>query len=249
MKKALVAFAVSVIILTFVLLYTPQTSRNNEPCLVNPVAPGSIIILNGAPSVGKSSIQKALQNIMDEPYLSLGIDNLMVGTLPERCITGELFKKGKPKAGVEGMHGFYEHDAEGKKFKLEFGPACRNLVRGMHRSFAAMANERNNIIVDYILYDQNWLPDLVDALYGYNVYFIGVKAPLDIVQKREKKSGASPEGHARAYYDTVHEHGEYDLIVDTLELSPEQAAEKIKKFVKEHPRPKAFKHLYKTLIQ
>lgn len=242
-------FVLFVIVMTFVFLYTPQTSRVNEPCLANPVAPGTIIILNGVSSVGKTSIQKALQKIMPEPYLSLGIDNMLVGTLPEQCMTGDFFNTDRPKDGVQGMHGYFAKDEQGKLFKLEFGPACQKLIRGMHRSFAAMAREHNNIVVDYILYDQRWLPDLVDALCGYRVYFVGVKAPLDIVQKREKKRGTSPEGHARAYYDKVHKHGEYDIIIDTLELTPEKAAEKIKAFIDQKPQPKAFKRLYKKLIK
>lgn len=248
-RKKIVFFVLSVIIITFVFLYTPQTNRANEPCLANPIAHGTIIILNGVPSVGKTSIQKELQEIMDEPYLSLGVDNMLIGTLPEKCMTGEFLKKDRPKNGIQGMHGYYDTNEQGKIFKLEFGPACRKLIRGMHRAFATMADEKNSLIVDYILYDQKWLPDLVDALYGYRVYFVGVKAPIDIVQKREKKRGTSPEGHARAYYDTVHKHGEYDLMVDTLQLSPKEAAEKIKEFIQQHPRPKAFKRLYKKLIQ
>lgn len=249
MRKKLVVFVLFVVIGTFVFLYTPQTNRENQPCIVNPIAQGTIIILNGVSSVGKTSIQKELQKIMDEPFLALGIDNLLIGTLPERCVTGDFLRTDRPKEGVEGLHGVYEQGEQGKVFKLEFGPACKNLIRGMHRTFAAMAGERNNIVVDYILYDQKWLPDLVDALYGYRVYFVGVKAPLDVVQMREKKRGTSPEGHARAYYDTVHKHGEYDVIVDAAELSAKEAAQKIKDFVANNPQPKAFKRLYKKLIK
>lgn len=249
MRRKLAFLVPLVIVGSFIFLYTPRTDRENQPCIVNPNAQGTIIILNGVSSVGKTSIQKELQNIMPEPYLALGIDNLLVGTLPERCITGDFLSKERPKKGIEGLHGVYEHDEQGKIFKLEFGPACKNLVRGMHRTFAVMAGQRNNIVVDYILYDQKWLPDLVDALYGYRVYFVGVKAPLNVVQKREKNRGTSPEGHARAYYDTVHKHGEYDVIVDVSTLSAKEAAEKIKDFVENNPQPKAFKRLYRDLIK
>lgn len=249
MRRKLAFLVPLVIVGTFIFLYIPQTNRENQPCIVNPNADGTIIILNGVSSVGKTSIQKELQHIMPEPYLALGIDNLLMGALPERCVTGDFMKKDRPKAGVEGLHGVYEYDEQGKIFKLEFGPACKNLVRGMHRAFAAMAGQRNNIVVDYILYDQKWLPDLVDALYGYRVYFVGVKAPLNVVQMREKKRGTSPEGHARAYYDTVHKHGGYDVIVDVSDLSAKEAAEQIKDFVESNPQPKAFKRLYKELIK
>ena len=159
MRKKLAFLVPLVIAGTFVFLYIPQTNRENQPCIVNPLARGTIIILNGVSSVGKTSIQKELQQIMDEPFLAVGIDNLLVGTLPERCITGDFLRKDRPKDGVEGLHGTYETDEQGKLFKLEFGSACKNLVRGMHRTFAAVANERNNLVVDYIMYDQNWLPD------------------------------------------------------------------------------------------
>lgn len=249
MRKKLAFLVPLIIVGTFIFLYTPQTNRENQPCIVNPNARGTIIILNGVSSVGKTSIQKELQQILDEPYLALGIDSLLVGSLPDRCVTGDYLQKDRPKGGVEGMHGMYERDDQGKILKLEFGPACRNLVRGMHRTFAAMADQRNNIVVDYTLYDQKWLPDLVDALYGYRVYFVGIKAPLNVVQMREKKRGTSSQGLARAYYDTVHKHGQYDVIVDVSELSAKEAAQKIKNFVAKNPQPKAFKQLYKELIK
>jgi chloramphenicol 3-O phosphotransferase len=112
-----------------------------------------------------------------------------------------------------------------------------------------LADQHNNLVVDYVLYDQQWLPDLVDALHGQHVYFVGIKAPIEVVEHREKNRGTVPEGQARAYYDTVHRHGEYDLIVDASDLSAQQAADKIKAFIAENPQPTAFKKLYKELVK
>jgi len=249
MRNRIVFFVILGLLATFAFLYTPQTGRKaSEPCLVNPRAKGTIIILNGVSSIGKSSIQKELQDIMDEPYVAIGIDKMLVGTLPSRCFTGDFLATQAPSNGVEGLHGYYEGDENERVYKLEFGPVCRNLVRGMHRAFAALADERNNLVIDYILYDQQWLPDLVDALYGYDVYFIGLKAPLDVIERREKKRNTSPEGHARAYYDEVHKHKEYDVILDTSDLTPQEAALAIKEYVGQHT-PKAFNTLYKEFIR
>ena len=109
MRKKLVLVVVLIIIASFIFLYTPRTDhRANEPCLANPIAKGTIILLNGVSSVGKTSLQKALQESMEDPYLTFGIDKLLIGTLPERDFTGEFIDKEKPENGVRGLHGYYE---------------------------------------------------------------------------------------------------------------------------------------------
>ena len=45
--------------------------------------PGHIILLNGTSSAGKSTLAKALQTLLSEPYLHVGIDTL-VFALPKR---------------------------------------------------------------------------------------------------------------------------------------------------------------------
>lgn len=40
--------------------------------------PGTIILVNGSPSSGKTSIARAIQRTFDEPYLHLGIDLLFL---------------------------------------------------------------------------------------------------------------------------------------------------------------------------
>lgn len=248
MRSHMILLVLGSIILAFIFLYTPEADRSDQPCLANPIAKGTIVILNGAPSVGKSSIQKAFQEVMTEPYLALGVDTFLMSMLPNRLFTGDFLQRHRPAEGVDGLHGYYEIERGEHVYKFEFGSAARNLVRGMHHAFAALASERNNLVIDYILYDPAWLPDLVDALYGYHVYFIGLRAPLEVIEQREKEGGRSPEGHARAYYSTVHKHGEYDLILDTAQLSVEQAAQTLKEYIEQHPEPKAFRQLYKKFI-
>jgi len=40
--------------------------------------PGTIVLLNGVSSSGKTSILKALQGILEEPYLDAGLDKFLV---------------------------------------------------------------------------------------------------------------------------------------------------------------------------
>jgi chloramphenicol 3-O phosphotransferase len=44
---------------------------------------GRIILLNGTSSSGKSSVARALQEVLSEPYLHLGIDTF-IAMLPSR---------------------------------------------------------------------------------------------------------------------------------------------------------------------
>lgn len=205
----------------------------------NSMKKGTIIILNGPSASGKSSIQKKLTELFQEPYLHIGIDNFFVGVLPQKFIVGPFPEN--PEHRI--MKGIASNDEHGPLFTLMVEPAGQRVIKGMHRAIAAYASQGNNIVVDYILYEKEWLKDLVAVLKDYNVYFIGVDLPLSHLQEREKARGTSPVGHARTHYKTVHEHGIYDLMVDTSEMNAEQAAQKIKEYVENNKEPQAFKKL------
>ena len=58
-----------------------------QPCepVPSPRGPGRIILLNGASSSGKSTLAKALQEVLDEPFLHVSSDQLVAaGFLPQR---------------------------------------------------------------------------------------------------------------------------------------------------------------------
>jgi chloramphenicol 3-O phosphotransferase len=193
-----------------------------------PTPPGMVIILNGPSSVGKSSIMKAFQTKEKTPWLSIGIDNFFVGVLPPK-----FYLEDTPEHRLV-MHGIASEDAKGKLFTLTVGSEGQKVIKGMHRSIAAYAQTGNNVIVDYIQYDNTWITDLQKSLNGIKVVWVGVTASLDSIQQREKKRGTSPEGHARSHYNTVHQRITYDLMLDTDSLTPEQSAEKIIDLIKAH---------------
>lgn len=199
----------------------------NEKSNVNTES-GTVIILNGPSSVGKSSIIKAFQAMRPEPWLSIGIDNFFVGVLPPK-----FYLEPKPEHYAV-MRGIASEDKSGKLFTLEVGAEGQKVINGMHRAIAAYVQSGNNVIVDYIKYEQPWIADLKYALQGIKVIWVGVTASLESIQQREKKRGTSPEGHARSHYRTVHQDVNYDLMLDTDKLSPEKSAEKIIEFMQEH---------------
>ena len=181
---------------------------------------GMVIIINGPSGVGKSSIIKAFQIKQKTPWLGTGIDHLYIGVLPPH------FLDDKP----EHHSVMYIKTTEGKEGKMVtavFGPEGQKVIKGMNRAIAAYAHAGNNVIADYIQYNQAWIADLKTTLHDVKVIWVGVTASLDSIEQREKKRGTSPEGHARSHYQTVHKGIEYDLMIDTDAVTPEQAADQI----------------------
>lgn len=47
---------------------------------------GNIILLNGTSSAGKTTIAQAIQEVMEAPYLHMGIDQFLIEHLPKGLI-------------------------------------------------------------------------------------------------------------------------------------------------------------------
>ncbi len=208
---------------------------------------GIVIILNGPSASGKSSIQNEIQKQASTLYLKVGIDTFFDALLPTPDLssfekTKELQQYTPDGIFIRGIQ--LKSDAEGHQIvPLEIGPAGDKVIAGMHRAIAAYAQKGNNEIVDYILYKPQWLPDLVEALKSTKVYLIGIKAPLSVLEEREKKRGTSPVGHARSHYHQVHQGMIYDLVLDVSQLTPAESARKILDFIKTYPHPDAMQRI------
>ncbi|MBD3232081.1 hypothetical protein GF322_05505 [Candidatus Dependentiae bacterium] len=208
--------------LTFLILFMGACMNKFKKSNSN----GTVIILNGPSSSGKTSIIKAFQAKQNTPWLGTGIDHLYVGVIPPHWLDDKPEHKSI-------MTITKSEDKQGHPIVTAvFGPKGQNVIKGMHRAIAAYANCGNNVIVDYIKYEDEWLKDIQEVLKDINVIWVGVNASLESIEKREKARGTSPQGHARSHYDTVHQGIDYDLTLNTSELTPEQAANKITKFIK-----------------
>ena len=73
--------------------------------------------------------------------------------------------------------------------------------------------------------------EYASLLSSFDLHFIGVSAPLEILEARERKRGDRVVGLARGQFDLVHKGGSYDLEMNTSEKLPAECAmEIIKKF-------------------
>jgi chloramphenicol 3-O phosphotransferase len=179
---------------------------------------GQVIVLNGTSSAGKSTLTRALQARLGGPWLGVGIDTV-VFALPAAYRDlprwAEVFRYVPADPGSHAP------------FRIETGDLGYRLVEGMHRMVASVADAGLSVIVDHVLLEPEWLPDLAGRLAGHEVLFVGVRCPLDVVVGREAARKDRTIGQAAAQFDVVHRAGGYDLEVDTSVLDAAAAADTI----------------------
>lgn len=200
--------------------------------------PGTIIVLNGCMSAGKTSIAKAIQRAFDAPYLLVGLDLFWSEVFPwEWTDDARHSVREIPVAG-----------ASPPKIALAVQPFGYFFVSGLHHTVAALARMGHHVVVDHVLYDSNYVAEMLTLWQAFPVWLVGVSCPLPTVLKR----AAARTDRWPTYpptvtwmFDEVHKHtrGIYDLEVDTSRLTPMECALQIKRMVNEHRSPAAFKQL------
>jgi chloramphenicol 3-O phosphotransferase len=192
-----------------------------------PASGGRIIVLNGTSSSGKTTLVRALQDRLPDPWIEIGIDRF-VFALPKRYLNqplwSEVFRYVRPDGRGDGP------------FTIETGPLGERLVGGMHRTAAALAAGGLDLIVDHVLLEPGWLDEMARLWASIPVLFVGVRCPLEVVIERERERRDRTIGQAEAQFAVVHSRGGYDVEVDTSELRPEEAADRIVDIV-EHAMP------------
>ena len=198
-------------------------------------APGQIVILNGTPRSGKSSIVAVIQDTFDGVWMNLGVDRFMQMT-PPRYLPGIGLRPGGERRDLE--------------------PLVTLLYRAMYDSIAAHSRLGLNVVVDVGHHDayavpRGILPDCARRLSGLPVLFVGVRCPIEIIMQRRRDTGWNADWSAdaavpppvRLWQQEVHIPGIYDLEIDTLVLSPEACAAVIRQHLEHGPPASAFQRL------
>lgn len=171
--------------------------------------PGRIVLIHGTSSSGKSTLARTIQALSDEPWLRLGIDTFW-GAIDERWM----------EHGSHAAEGFMWLDDA----TIVPGPVGQRLAAGMHAAIAACARAGNDVIVDDVFVDPAWLDGWRSELAGLSWLLVGVFAPVDVLEERERARGNRILGEARRQVDVIHGGIEYDVTVDTATQSPEECA-------------------------
>jgi len=174
-----------------------------------------IVILNGVGSVGKSSTAKALQAITSKPFLHVAMDAFL-DMLPEAMLSHP-----------EGLMFEASRDNGKPIITVRSGPILERVMRGRRHAIAALADQGNNLIVDEVMIGPQKAQEYRKLLQCHDLYVVGLIAPLDVLEERERARGDREIGLARGQYDLVHRDMVYDLEVDTAASTPAQCGRTI----------------------
>jgi len=203
---------------------------------------GRIIILNGVPRSGKSSIVEAIQAGFDGPWMNLGVDAYVRHATPLRYRPGIGLRPGGERPDLE--------------------PLVPRFYAALYASIAAHSRLGLNVVAEFGHHDAHSRPlgileDCAKQLAGLPVLFIGVRCPIEIIMQRRLAEGPERRGTyvsvaadapipapVLAWQEEVHRPGLYDLEVDTSIKSAEACAEEIRRLMERGaPHPTAFERL------
>ncbi|HVJ54207.1 MAG TPA: hypothetical protein VM689_17205 [Aliidongia sp.] len=204
--------------------------------------PGRIVILNGAPRSGKSSIAAAIQERFDGPWMNLGVDIHARHVTPPRYRPAIGLRPGGERPDLEAL--------------------VPTLYAALYESIAAHGRLGLNVVTDIGHHDayaqpRGILGDCARRLAGLPVLFVGIRCPIEVIMARRNAgqtgregqyATGSPEepvpGPVLLWQKTVHNPGLYDLEVDTSLMSPAECAEAIRARLQAEDRlPSAFQRL------
>lgn len=164
-----------------------------------------VIVLNGGSSSGKTTIARALQDILPATWLAYSIDDLI---------------DAMPRTGGDIVF----HD-DGS---MDVGPGFRAVEGAWMRGLAATARAGTPVIVDDVFLggaasQERWRA----AFEGLRVLWVGVYCDAGTAEAREASRGDRPVGMARIQAVIAHEGVRYDVTVDSATHTPEECARTI----------------------
>jgi chloramphenicol 3-O phosphotransferase len=198
---------------------------------------GQLLVLNGGSSAGKTSLAQALQDLMPQPWMLLGIDVFWMA-LPPRQLDLDRVEPAYYSWRME-THGGKKH------FVVEPADVLDRAMYARYRATAAYLDAGLNVIADEVLWKPEWLADALRVFEPYEVTFIGVHVSDAEGARRERERGDRHAGWNRGSARMAHlnARGVYDLEIDTTHETPASAAQKIKDALDGGLRPAAFAKL------
>lgn len=182
---------------------------------MKPTERNIVILLNGAGSSGKNSTARALQEVASISLLHVAMD-AFIDMMPARLLGAP---EGLTLRRVEGD----PHPA----VSVESGPVAQRAFKGMRHAVPALAEQGNNLVVDNVMLGDE-AEDYRRLLNGQALRIVGLFAPLEVLEQRERSRGDREIGLARWQYDRVHQGIAYDLEIDVATSSPLPNAERIR---------------------
>lgn len=179
------------------------------------MAPGNIILLNGAASAAKTKIIAVLQSVLNTPYLYTSFAR---------------FSSGIPNLDPSKRARWAKN--QGQTFLAQplkqSSPLGGQLITGMHQTIAVLAHLGHHVIVDHTSCDSRWLRECAELFCELPTFFVGVLSSPIMLEPQARGSANHTYDQGQAQLTAVHIPGVYDLELDTALFSPLECAMQIK---------------------
>lgn len=195
--------------------------------------PGRIVILNGAPRSGKSSLARAIQKTIPGAWLNLGVDSMAASTPPDLM----------PGIGLR---------PGGERPHLE--PAVVKLYDLLFASIRYAAESGFDVVTDVGMHEDYFSPLYILDRAAKNLgplgaLLIGIDCDIDEIMRRRNAdpqggfyaTGDTPPPPVLRWQEAVHKGKAYDLRLDMGRLSPDQGARNIAALLANPPETIALK--------
>lgn len=178
--------------------------------MVSTVAAGQVVLLNGVSSSGKSTLARQLLADFATPWFHMSVD--MFGAMRAEAQT---------------------HDLD----EASLTEVLRCTRAGFHRAVRGMALAGNNIVMDHVLSEPWRLADMLTVMADIDVVCVGVHCDAAVLMDREAARGDRVVGTAAAQMQPTHNHGLYDVEVDTSADDVQACSTRICEYLAQHPAP------------
>ena len=173
---------------------------------------GSIVVLNGASSSGKTSLAKALQTVAPQEYLHVQLN---------------AYRDMEPL-------GYFSRERS-ETWPMRVAALCR----AMHSTVIAFSDHGQNVIFDHVMSPDAW-HYLLEDFQDHEPFLIRVHCEIEELLRRERSRGDRDHGLAQSQVEQIHDGREYDFSIDTSHSSPSECAGTLLHWLQQNPKPAAF---------
>ena len=180
---------------------------------------GSIIVLNGPSSSGKSTLAAAVQRRFaadGECWFVYAMDDYFAKVPFDWVTAGR-------HVGAHADEGVTLEIVDGE-FRMRMGPIGRRVLTAWRGAVGSAARAGLNVIADDVVLTEGDWQAWQAELDGLDPHWVRVHIALDVLEERERASSDRMAGQARSQYEDAYRYPAYDADVDTGSLDPDAAA-------------------------
>ena len=192
----------------------------------------TIVLLNGVPGVGKTTIGALLRDMLPGPWIFIDLDRFLEMLSPR--YVGEKTPADQGFLFSRGNNGVVD---------LTLGPVARNFLSGFHNVVREFASANLNVVVADLILNREMLDECVSLWTGHRVLFVGLFSTWEVAEQRVRKRGGLALGLARATFAALHSHRLYDLELDTSVIEPSESAMRIREVILDGAEGGAFERI------